>query len=387
VLGVVVSIPSMALVEVACSRALPAVGVRPEVIELVLPYVRTENFSLPFLLVFVAVRRYLQSVGGERAVMFALITANAVNVLGNWLLIDGNLGFPRLETVGSALATVGARIYMAAVVIVAVVLREGTDAFHGLRRWESARLRRLLSLGLPAAIHTTLEVGIFSLMTAVAGRFPTGDLAGHQVAITIIGTVFMIPLGISSAAAVRVGHAVGRRDPRGIRSAGWATLLTTAVAMTCASLLFAALSNSLVRMFTDEPSVIAAAVGLLWLAVAFQLFDGAQVATTGLLRGAGNTKAPMAYNLLAHWAIGLPVGLWLGVGRNWSVYGLWIGLYAGLVAASFALVATWYRLMRRIRRDPGAIDQIANSSQAVMDLGSPQEDPVAEPMRRAPAGV
>jgi MATE family multidrug resistance protein len=157
--------------------------------------------------------------------------------------------------------------------------------------------------------------------------------------------------------------------------------------MACASLLFALLSTSLVRMFTDEPSVIAAAVGLLWLAVAFQLFDGVQVATTGLLRGAGNTKAPMAYNLLAHWAIGLPVGLWLGVGRNWSVYGLWIGLYAGLVAASFALVATWYRLMRRIRSDPGAIDQIANSSLAVMDLGSPQAEPVAEPLRRAPAGV
>jgi MATE family multidrug resistance protein len=208
-------------------------------------------------------------------------------------------------------------------------------------RMSAARLRRLLSLGTPAAVQILLEAGVFTVVTVLAGQLVPAALAAHQIALNWAATAFMVPLGVSSAAAVRVGHAIGRRDPAGATRAGWTALLLGVLFMSAAAVTFVAAPRPLLRMFTDEATVIQTGVSLLAVAALFQLFDGVQVVATGVLRGLGDTRTPMLWNLVGHWAIGLPLGWWLCFREGWGVAGLWVGLLVGLLVVGTVLLKTW----------------------------------------------
>jgi MATE family multidrug resistance protein len=304
--------------------------------------------SLWALLVYAAVRRYLQALGLVRPLMFALVTANLVNFVGNWALIYGRLGMPALGTDGAAWATVAARVYMAIVVVTAAVLHDRhTHTPHSLWRVPRAPaardLRRLAALGLPAAAQISLEVGVFAMAAALASRLTPVALAAHQIALNLAGLTFMIPLGVSAAAAVRVGHAVGARQPDGVRRAGWVAIGGVVVVMSGTALLFLLAPRPLIGLFTRDAAVLATGASLLAVAGMFQIFDGLQVAATGVLRGLGDTHTPMVWNLIGHWAIGLPLGWWLCFRGGWGVVGLWLGLSTGLIIVALVLVQTWAR--------------------------------------------
>jgi MATE family multidrug resistance protein len=207
--------------------------------------------------------------------------------------------------------------------------------------FELARVREIVRLGLPAALQTLLEVGVFAAATLLAGRLAADQLAAHQVALSAASFTFMVPLGISSAAAVRVGHAVGRADAGGAARAGWTALLLGVGFMSAAALLFVFAAPAIIRVFTSEPAVIATGAALLGVAAIFQLFDGTQVVATGALRGSGNTRTAMLANLVGHWVIGLPVGYLLCFRAGWGVLGLWTGLCLGLICVSIVLIAAW----------------------------------------------
>jgi len=304
------------------------------------------------LMVFEAFRHYLLAAGRPRAVTVAMASANLVNWPGNWLLIRGHFGLPALGVLGSGWSTLAARIYMAAVVVVAAIYLE-----RGRRRaagrvslsLDLAHFARLLRLGLPAAFQLTTEFGAFALATALAGRFGPASLAAHQVLMSVSGMTFMVPLGISTAASVRVGHAVGRRDPAGAAAAGWAAIGLGASAMGLAAVVLLLIPRTLAAAFTDDPATLDLAAALLRIAAGFQLFDGLQVTTIGALRGLGDTKTAMVANLVSHWAMGLPVGACFGFWLGWGVIGLWLGLSCGLVMTAAVLLVGW---SRRIAIEP-----------------------------------
>lgn len=340
-------VPTVMLIVQGVTSILSLFGVNPDVLGQVAPYMRTLNWSTPPLLVFFCLRRYLQSMGRPRPVMIAMVAANIVNIAGNWIFVFGHLGAPRLGAVGSAWSTVIARTLMAAMVVVAVLRSE--PALRAVsRRVDFARVRELLKLGVPAALQIGAEMFVWAAATVLAGRLAATSLAGHQIAVTIVSTTFMLPLGVSSAAAVRVGHAIGRGDPRGAAHSGWVAVSLGATIMSISALTLMSVPQWIARLFTPDAVIIAAAVPLLRLAALFQLFDGVQVVTTGALRGAGNTSAPMICHIIGYGVIGLPLGAWLCFGDGLGAPGLWIGLTTGLIVIGVALGLFWRGAARRI---------------------------------------
>jgi MATE family multidrug resistance protein len=329
---------------------LPRFGIEPRVLELTLPYTRLVNFSLLPVLLYAAARRYLQATGHERVVMAALVSANFLNALVNWTLIFGRLGFPRLGVEGAAWATLLSRVFMAGFLLSAVVYydRRGPRMLFPLPlAIERSRIRRLLDLGIPAALQITLEVALFSAATALAARLDAASLAAHQIAITVASTTFMVPYGVASAGAVRVGQAVGRRDPDGVVRAGWMAIVLGVGFMAAAALSLWLFPGPIISFFTTDRSVLGVGVSLLAVAALFQLFDGLQVTTIGVLRGLGDTKSPMVAALLGYWVLALPVGWALAFPAGVGIRGLWYGMLVGLSSVGVSLLTVWLRRLRR----------------------------------------
>jgi MATE family, multidrug efflux pump len=328
---------------------LRSFGIEPGVLRQAIPYLKAINWSTFPLLLYFSFRRYLQGMNLVKPVMFALVSANVINAAANWILVYGHLGAPAMGVEGSGWSTCFARIYMAAVLLGAILYYDRRDQI-GFRRTplkvDFARIRRLVSLGLPAALQLTLELGVFAAATALIGRLDPASLAGHQIALNVAGLTFMVPLGISSAAAVRVGHAVGRRDARGAGHAGWVALALAASFMSCTAAAFLLFPRYIVRIFTPNATVIRTGVMLLVVAAFFQLFDGVQVVATGALRGAGDTRTPMLANLLAYWLVGLPLGTYLCFRMRWGAVGMWIGLCLALILVGSTLLLAWQRKVR-----------------------------------------
>ena len=325
---------------------LGRLGIGEEVLVHARPFLLLITLGMPPLLLFVALRRYLQAVGSVKPIMFALLTANILNAAVGYALIFGHWGFPALGVAGAGWATCVARFYLLFVAVLAILLKErkGTTGLWSTPpALEVARLARLLQLGLPVAIQITLEVGVFATATILAGRLGTLPLAAHQIALSIASFTFMVPLGISSAGAVRVGHAVGAGRPGQAARSGWTAIAVSATFMTMSGLVLATFPELFVRAFSDDPEVIRVGTNLLRVAALFQLFDGLQVTASGVLRGTGETRLPMLVNLVGHWAIGLPVGIGLAFALGKGIVGLWGGLCLGLMVVGIVLLLVWRR--------------------------------------------
>ena len=334
----------MILVGVA-SFGFSFVGITPEVATPGAAYLRVLDWSLLPLLIYGAARRYLQGVGQVRVITVTYIAANLVNWAGNWILIYGHFGFPAMGVRGSALSTVVARIMMA-IALVGFAWRYERKRGHPLfRHWSRPqwnRIRQLIRLGLPAAGQIILEVGAWNMATLSAGFLSPVALATHQIAINYASITYMVPLGISAAAAVAVGHAVGAGDKARARRAGWLALALGSAFMLLAGIVFLIAPRPLIELFTHDPRVLAVGPSLLWIAAAFQIFDGVQTVCTGALRGLGETRAPMIANLVGYWVLGLPLGLILCFVLKWGIYGMWIGLTLALIVISSILLYRWY---------------------------------------------
>jgi multidrug resistance protein, MATE family len=328
---------------------LAAWGIDPAVMQVTQPYLRVLNFSAPLLLLFFGFRRYLQAMNIARPIMITLLTANLVNIFCNWIFVFGNLGAPKMGAEGSAWATFLSRAFMMTV-LGAIIWTNDAQLPHVSWKPDFKRVKELLRLGMPAAGQIGLETGVFAVVTVLIGKLGATALAGHQIALQTVSMTYMMPLGISSAAAVRVGHAIGRADHEGMARGGWTALGLGATVMSCAAIALLVFPFWIARLFTPEADVIAAGVVLLRIAAFFQLFDGLQVVATGALRGAGDTRTPMLCHFTGYWVIGLPLGWWLCFNRvagsqqlvaKMGAPGLWIGLSVGLVVIGIVLVEVW----------------------------------------------
>lgn len=306
---------------------------------------------LPFLL-FVVFRQTLQAMHRAGPIIWAIVGANILNAALNWVFVYGHLGSPPRGAPGSAIATMASRWAMAIALPLLAwpVLR---PHLVPLRRemWRLAPLRQLLKVGVPIGLQMLLESGAFGAIGLMMGMLGTTEMAAHQIAITLAALTFMVPLGVGAAAAVRVGRAVGAGDPQRARLAAGAALACGMGFMATTALVFLGAPKLLATLFTTEPAVITLAGLLIPVAGVFQVFDGAQAVGAGVLRGLGDTRAPLIGMILGYWLIGLPVSIVLGFHTPLRAAGLWWGFVAslGLVAVFLFLRMRW-QFRRGVRR-------------------------------------
>lgn len=301
---------------------------------------------------FVVLRQSLQALGRMRPIVITIVVANLANVLLNWLFIFGHGGFPAMGAVGAAWATTASRTLMAALLLALAwpVLRPYVRPFRRAAL-DPAPLGRMLRLGAPIGVQHQLEYGVFAVVGLLMGSMGVDQVAGHQVALNLASLTFMVPLGLSAAAAVVVGHAVGRGDVTGAWESAQSALLLAIGFMGASALVFLILPGPLARLYTSVPEVLAVAGTLIPLAGVFQVFDGIQVTSIGILRGLGDTRTPMVAGILGFWALGLPVSLLLTFRLHLGPAGLWWGLVLGLViVATYLLVRVRRKLRQPLRR-------------------------------------
>ncbi len=341
--------PLLMLVVLGWPPLMKYSGISLELVGPMTPFLRALNWGTLPLLAYFALRRYLQAVNVVSPIMFALISANVVNAIGDWILIYGHLGFPAMGITGSGWSTCIARVYMALMLLATLLWVERKrrlPVWANSVRIDPQRMVDLLKLGMPAAAQILLEIGAFAGATAMCARLGPVPLSGHEIAINCAALTFMVPLGVSSAAAVRVGQQLGRGDPIGARRAGWAAIALGVGFMSSTGLLFVAAPRVVARLFSPDTTVVAVGAQLLLVAAAFQIFDGLQVISTGALRGTGDTRTPMLANLIAYWLIGLPVAYFFCFRMKWGAVGVWIGLCVGLMIIGVALLVAWHRQPR-----------------------------------------
>ncbi len=319
-----------------------------EVVPLAAGYVLACIPGLFPLLAFYALRQSLQAHGRVAPVLWSVLAANLANAVLNWALVYGKLGAPALGAVGAGWASSAARLLLALAVLGAgwpllgpLVRPWRADAF-ALRP-----LGRMLRLGAPVGLMTMLEFTAFGVTGILMGWFGEVPMAGHQIALNIASFTFMVPLGIASAGSVLVGHAIGRGDLPGARRESGAALALGVGFMTASALVFLAIPRVLAGAFTTDAAVLAVAAMLLPIAGVFQVFDGTQVVSAGLLRGLGDTRVPMLGNLLGFWGLGIPAGAWFAFGLRLGPSGLWWGFVVGLGAVGLLLLARTAALLRR----------------------------------------
>lgn len=339
----------------AASFALMRFPVDPVIRDQAVTFLRVLNTGTPALMLALTLRRYLQAFNHVRAIAITAVTANVVNAGLDWLFLFphhwGPLALPGYGVVGAAISTALARFYMALFFLVAIWYfdRKHDYGLRGMSRiFEASRLKQLALFGAPVGAQIFVEISIFAAVTYLIGIFGPLPLAGHEIALNIASITFMVPFALSGAAAVRVGQAIGRKDPEGAAASGWTAIALGATFMLCASATLIVMPHAIARAFTGDPGVIAAAVPLLLIAAAFQFFDGIQTTATGALRGAGNTHTGLLVHFCGYWVIGMPIGILLAFHFKLGAVGLWSGLCAGLIVAGAALLRTWQATARRI---------------------------------------
>ncbi len=314
-------------------------------------YVRPLQWSMLPALAFIVLRSFTVALERPRPALYVSLAAIAFNAFADWVLMFGKLGFPALGIVGAGVATTLSNCFMLAGIVVILMTDRRFRRYRLFGRFwrpDWGRFRSLWKLGLPMAATLTFEVSIFNAAAFAMGLIAPSAVAAYQIAIQLASATFMVPMGIGQAATVRVGRAFGAGDLVGIGRAGSAALLLGIGFMALMAIMFVVVPGPLIGLFLDrgapgngEVAQLAAAF-LVWAAI-FQLFDGAQAVSNGILRGLHDTRVPMIYALIGYWVLGFPLGLLLAFKGGFGGVGIWMGLAFGLAFVAVFLLARWHR--------------------------------------------
>jgi MATE family multidrug resistance protein len=301
-------------------------------------YLRISIIGVAPYLAFVVLRQTLQAMHRVRPVVWTMLVANIANAVFNWVFVYGHLGSPALGVAGSAIATAISRWIM---LLLLLAVAWG-DIRPSLVPWldSSTALKPLwhmLRIGMPIGAQQALEAGAFGAVGLLMGVLGTVQMAAHQIAITLAAFTFMVPLGVGQAAAVRVGHAIGSGDDARAKAAIRAAYICGVGFMGLAAMAFLGAPRLLAHAFTADERVVSLAAVLIPIAGVFQVFDGGQAVGAGVLRGAGDTTAPLIVMLAAYWIVGVPVSAYLGFKTALGPAGLWWGFVVSLAAVAIFL--------------------------------------------------
>ncbi len=315
-------------------------------------YLKILNLSIiPFML-FQTYKQFSEGLSFTKPPMYILIASNVINIFGNWVLIYGNLGFPRLELDGAGYSTLLTRLFIAIAIFVYIRNAKSFKEFDPSLKFRSINwtvIKKIINLGIPGGFQMFFEVGGFVFAAVMIGWLGTNELAAHQIAINLASITFMVGLGISIAATVRVGNYLGKKDLEGIKRAGYSALGIIALIMGFFGFLFFVLRDYLPTFYINDVEVIEIAASLIVVASFFQVVDGLQVVAVGILRGLTDVKATMIIAFLSFWAVGLPVAYLLGFTFRFGVVGVWVSLVVGLWLAAILFILRFQKFLRNTK--------------------------------------
>jgi MATE family multidrug resistance protein len=292
-------------------------------------------------------RCFLAAHGSTRFILLTTLAGVAVNFFGDYGLMFGNFGLPRLELAGAGISTTATNTLMLVLTIGYIVFGRRYRRYHVFARFyrpDWARFMEIWRIGLPIGLMLLAEVGLFTAAALLQGWLGAAEVAAHQIALQLASLSFMVPLGLSQAATVRVGLAMGEANAEGIRKAGWTSLVATLAFMSTTALAFFLFPQALVSLFLDPSDLgnarpLALAASYLTVAALFQLVDGTQVTMAAALRGLSDTNVPLVIALFGYWAVGFPVAYLLGFPLGLRGVGIWLGLASGLATTAVILAA------------------------------------------------
>jgi len=353
-LAAIVGVLPLALVPFA-PAFLELAGIAPALAQRTGVFLWGIGLGLPAALVYRALAFYSASIGRTRPIAVLSFAGLALNAALNWVFINGHFGMPAMGGAGCGWAT-GIGMWVSLACLATWTMRapayRSTYVWRDWRRPSWTAQKHLLRLGLPMGGAGFVEVTAFTSVAVMVGRFGDVQIAAHQIALNFASLVFMLPMGLASAVAIRIGHSLGGRDPAAARRIGWVGLAMGLAIAGVATLPCTLLRHQVAAVYSSDDAVRALAANLLLFAAFWQLFDATQVIAMGALRGYKVTLLPMLLMVGAFWCLGLPTGIWLGwfgIGGSGplQVYGFWVGLVIGLVLVSLALVAA----LRRVAND------------------------------------
>jgi MATE family multidrug resistance protein len=358
-LGFILSIGVLALLR-NVQPLLVLMDVAPQARPLTVDYLEGVSWGMPAIAIFFTLRHFSEGLSCTKPSMQISLIGLAFNCLANYVLIYGKFGFPALGGVGCGWATALTMWLMCLCMLVTVWKGKVYRAAGLFERWplpDKQELVQLLKLGLPIGCSLFIEASIFAVIALLIGSLGADMVAAHQISLSFSSLIFMVPMSISSAISVRVGRAIGQRDFRLARLAGYTGIGLTALIALFSATLTLLFPAAIVSIYTTNPQVAAMATSLLLLAALFQVSDAVQVSTAGALRGYKDTRVPMAMLIVAYWLIGLPIGYGLGLTSfgpgPMGAAGFWIGLIAGLTAAAVLLSLRLRVVSSRYRWRPG----------------------------------
>ncbi|NYT64090.1 MATE family efflux transporter [Alcaligenaceae bacterium] len=329
-------------------------GQNPVIAAQSVEFMHTLQWALLPYLGYIVLRSFLAAMEKPAWTLLVAGSAIAFNALAGWLLIFGHWGFPALGLAGAGIASTCSSIMMFLGLVLVLSRHKRFRRYHllgHLWRPDTARLKELWRIGLPIAITFTLETLVFYAAVIMMGIIGTTQLAAHAIAMQIASISFMVPLGFGQVATIRVGLAAGRKQAAHVRRAGWTAYALGVSFMGMAALLMWLAPMTLIGFFLDtslpaNAEVVSLAVQFLALAALFQLADGAQVVSAGMLRGLLDTRVPMLLAALGYWVLGVPFGAFLAFVVGWGGVGVWMGLATGLTVVAVLLTSRWLRYSR-----------------------------------------
>ncbi|MDX5349962.1 MAG: MATE family efflux transporter [Paracoccaceae bacterium] len=333
---------------------LLALGQKPEVADMARDYLRIAGIGLAPALCVTVLQSYLSAFGRTQVVLWVTLASVGVNIVVNWALIFGNWGFPEMGAQGAAVATVTVQVLSLLALGLYAGLLPSLRRFHLFQRfWRAdwASMRLVWRLGVPIGLTGLAEGGLFHASALMMGWIGTVELAAHGIALEVAALTFMLHVGLSSAATIRVARFEGRKEWPELRRAAAVAVALSLVIAVASVLLFLTVPEPIVGLFLDmdkpeSAAILAYGTVLLMLAGLFQLADGMQVMALGLLRGIQDTRVPMWLAAVSYWLIGIPCSYLLAFPLGLGGVGLWLGLVVGLFCAAGSLMWRFWRLAR-----------------------------------------
>jgi multidrug resistance protein, MATE family len=348
-LGAILGVTILALAWLFARPVLTFLEIDPGFRDVTIGYVRAVTLGAPAICVFLALRFTTEGIGYTRPIMYTSLFALLCNVFLNYVLMYGNFGAPALGAVGAGLAS-AITMWLLMIVLGTWMLLHPRyrpiGIFHRLPPVRPAVIREILVLGVPIAVMITAEAGLFSAVSILVGTLGAEITAAHQIAINFASTMFMVPLALSAATTVRIGHALGAGNAAAARFSGTAGISLCAAFMTCSAAFMLLFRDAVVRLYTNDPAVTEIAIGLLLMAAIFQIADGIQIGAAGALRGYKDTRIPMVINTFAYWVLAFPLAYVAALVWRAPPSWIWAGFVLGLSVAA-VLLTIRYRIVSR----------------------------------------
>lgn len=341
-LGIAIGIPVILVAQHLVQPLLDTIGIDSEFRKLTVGYTQAITLGAPGIFIFLALRFTTEGIGVTKPIMYTSIFALGCNVFLNYVLMYGHFGAPALGAIGCGYAS-AITMWLIAIILTLYMLTHRTYKPMGIfSRLAPPRLdvlKEIVMLGIPIAVMITAEAGLFNAVAILMGTRGTEITAAHQIAINFAATMFMVPLALSSAITIRVGHELGAGSPQRARIAGGCGILICGTFMACSALFLLIFRDAVVSMYTDDPIVKRIAISLLLMAAVFQVADGVQIGAAGALRGYKDTRKPMLINTFAFWVLGFPLAYLAAVSYKMPPNYIWGGFVLGLSVA--AILLTW----------------------------------------------